>query len=226
MQGEKSIYDKPIYQVLQYLYSIVLSNIYFLLSNILLLVYSIMVMIEPEAFSVFIFMLLLIPSGPSITALCSTMGKLIREGECNITKEYLYSYKSNFKQSIVLASIFIVGMFVCLLDYKFFINRGSLLGVVFIVIAVYILITSLYAFPIISKIEVKRKQLFALAFYYSIKKLPITLIKIVLLSIGFLISSSVNIISVTFLFSLIGYIIMLCDNKMILELEENLKINK
>ena len=222
MQGEKSIYDKPIYQVLQYLYSIVLSNIYFLLSNILVLVYSIMVMIEPEAFSVFIFMLLLIPSGPAITALCSTMGVLVREKEGNITKEYFNFYKRNFKKSIVLASIFTIGMFVCLLDYKFFINNGNLLGVIFIAISIYILIISVYAFPIISKIEIKTKELFVISFYYSIRRLPLTLLKVALIGIAFLISSSINIVSVTFLFSIIVYIIMSCDNKMILELEENM----
>lgn len=223
MQGEKTIYDKPIYQILQYLYSILLSNIYFLASNILILIYSIMVTIDPQIFNVFTFMMLLIPAGPAITALCSTMMKLIRERECAITKEYFTSYREKFKQSITLSIMLVIGAFICLLDYRFFISNGNLLGVVFGVGAIYILVISLYIFPIISSIELGKKKVCILSFYYSIKRLPITLIKLALICMVFFISSSINIVSGTFLFSLTCYLIMLCDNKIILELENSLE---
>ena len=49
-----------------------------------------------------------IPIGPAATALLSVMGKLIREKDINITKDFFKAYKANFFQSLFFWTLEVV----------------------------------------------------------------------------------------------------------------------
>ena len=49
-----------------------------------------------DVYMIIILMLSSIPIGPALTALLSLMGKLTREGDIDVTKDFFEAYKVNF----------------------------------------------------------------------------------------------------------------------------------
>src|SRR5699024_2785807 len=94
---EKYSTDTLLYKITQYIYYFLTVNFYFLLSNTLLLV---LLLFFPISLSnILVYGLGLIPTGPSITALFYTMGKLYREKSINPTRDYWSAYKKNIRES-------------------------------------------------------------------------------------------------------------------------------
>src|ERR1035437_608174 len=103
-KSKREFGEGPIYTITNYIFWFFLGNLYFLLLNIPLLFILIVLLSNgtnslPEGFTTII-VLCCIPIGPAATALLSVMGKLIREKDINITKDFFKAYKTNFFQSL------------------------------------------------------------------------------------------------------------------------------
>lgn len=219
MAGKRDFYDRPLYTITEYVASFAVTNLFFLLCNLPIMFYTIMVAIEPKAFSVLMLAVFMIPTGPAVTALCSSMSKLIKDKEA-VTMYYFKVYKEKFFISLKMWCIGLVAVFIFIMDYRFFIDKGNLFGVVFFALAIYVLVIALYAFPIITRFNVGVKKLVRISFLYSIKKINITIIKIVLLILGSVITYKSPVFNILGIFSLICYVVMYYDRGMITELEE------
>ena len=93
----RSITDRPIYTIVRYLYYFFLTNFYFIVCNLLFFIVFYLADFVFE--NILLFYITLIPMGPTITAVLSSMGKLVREKDLHPTKDFFIAYKTNFIRS-------------------------------------------------------------------------------------------------------------------------------
>jgi uncharacterized membrane protein YesL len=230
-KAKKEFGDGPIFTITNYIYWFFLGNLYFLLLNIPLLFVSLMVLSTgsnplPEGLNSIV-IICCIPIGPAATALLSVMGKLIREKDINITKDFFKAYKNNFIQSLFFWALELTVISILFLDVKFITSKNypSILSIFIFIIIVFIFLMSLYVFPLISRFYLSTKDIIKTASYYTIRKFPITFLNFsIFLIVGF-VFFKVSTFILVFISSIICYLLMFYQQKILLEVEEKLKTN-
>jgi len=163
--------DSILYKIITYIYAFFITNLLFILSNILLVI----VIFDFNLISTWLFLFIaLLPLGPAFGALFYSMGKLVREGDINPIKAYMKGYALNFKIA------FSFGLIQSLLLTSLGINLGFVFSTFWMAILFMLLITllfmvSLYGFAILSRFEMKLKNLCFLSIYLTFKCWPMTL---------------------------------------------------
>ena len=114
----------------------------------------------------FIFSIPIFTIGASTTALYSVSLKIVRNEEGNLTKDFIKSFKQNFKQSTSVWIILTLLGTLLLIDGYILYHKGLdnifwtiLLASYFVACVAYLLI-SLYIYPLISKFENKTLYVF------------------------------------------------------------------
>lgn len=202
----KSITDRPVYIIMKYLYYFLITNFYFVLCNFLFFLAFYLADFTFE--NILLFYLTLIPMGPSITALLSTMGKLVRQRELSATSEYFKAYRSNFSITMKYWIIQLTVIFILLIDVYYSTNNDNILSPLFLILLLISLFVMLYAFPIISRFEVKIKNLIIISIYSNFKFMKATLLNMSSLIAFGIIYINFPSISSLFSISLIAYFIM------------------
>ena len=221
----KEFYDKPIYSITNYIIGFCLSSIYLAICNILLILFFILTAISPNNFSLFLLFICLIPLGPSLGALYSTIGKIIRESDIYFSSVFWNSYKKNFLSNLRLWLIELIIITIFFVDFKYFYVNMPQAGI-HIIFALLIVISSvvgLYAFSINSRFELKLKDLLILSLYFMVKKFPTTILKIAVFVIGYYLLKSVSIIFLIFVPSIICTIFTYYDKNIFLEIENKFR---
>ncbi|MGH4050867.1 MAG: YesL family protein [Clostridium sp.] len=230
MAKKREFGEGPIYTITNYIFWFFLGNLYFLLLNIPLLFMFLVVMSNgtntlPQGFTTII-ILCCIPIAPAATALFSVMGKLIREKDLNITKDFFKAYKTNFFQSLFFGALEIILLCVLFIDIRFFISSGypRILTISVFVVMLFIFSMSLYIFPIISRFYLGWKDVVKTAAYYTIRKFNITLLCLSSFVVVGFIFFKITTFVLVFVSSIICYLIMYYQQKLLLEIED--KMNK
>jgi len=223
--------EGPIYIIIDYICWFFLGNLYFLLMNIPLLLILTVVLSNDASLAqdwVTPIIICCIPIGPAATALLSVMGKLIREKDINITKDFFKAYKASFFQSLFFGALEIIIISILVMDIRFF-NAGryprALTIFIFIIIA-FILLMSLYVFPIISRFYLNTKYILKTAAYYTFRKFHITILNFVMLLVIGYIFFKISIFVLAFIVSIICYSIMFYQQETLLKIQEDMKKNK
>lgn len=120
--------------------------------------------------------------GTAATALYYTVHKVIRHDRGYILKNYMSSFKENFKQTtpiwlLMIFIFFILSLDIYIMDY--YAKTGSKLGILtvfFLAAAILMLAWSMYLFPYIARFENTRKQCMKNAAIIAIANLPRTLL--------------------------------------------------
>ena len=223
--------EGPIYTISNYIILFFLGNVYFFLMNIpglfMLLVFFTNKNNSHQEWFYIIFIIGCIPIAPAATALFSVMGKLIREKDISITKDFFKAYKTNFFQSLYFGFIEIIILLILFIDIRFFISTSYPKFIIYIIIMIMIFIFSLnlYVFPIISRFYLSKKDILKNAAYYNIKRFHITILNFASFLIIGLIFFKISTFILVFASSLICYLIMFFEQKILLEIEAKLKIN-
>lgn len=224
--AKRNFFEGPLYTITNYIYWFSVTNIYFILMNLFLVMF-LLLPVEPadvNAGYYLMFYLVLLPVGPSLTALLSVMGKLVRDGDASVTKDYFKAYKQNFKQSLFIWFIGLTMISIMLADINFFATKGnaSMLIPVFNGMIIIMLILGLYVFPIVSRFYMKASDIVKLSFYYAIKKFKVTILNIIgIIGVGLLIKTFPS-ISIFFFASIACYMIMYYEKDILKELEEKI----
>lgn len=206
----------------------VLANLYFLASNILFMGYNIIFGIDVGSNISILLFISLIPMGPALTALCASMGKIIREKDINITRYYIKSYKMNFKQSLQLWCAELTILYISYINLNLAANGGILsdFTILFIIICAFTVALGTIAFPIISRFDFKTIDVIKIAFVYSIKKIQVIVINMIVLLIGFFLIYALPVTVFLCLSSLICFAIMLNNKGIVREIEKELALNQ
>ncbi len=232
MAKKREFGEGPIHIITNFIFWFFLSNLYFLLCILPFAFYIVLTFMTQDPIESFkdtslILFLLSLLIGPSLTALYSTMGKLIREKDLDVTKDFFNYYRINFKQS------FIIWSFQMIVDYLIYINIifysqysfGDYIKYVIIVIGIIINIICMVSLPILSRFYFKFKDLIRCSFYFSVKKIHITILTI-LLSVFPLVIISYIPQAALFIFSAICYLIMMLFRQVVCEIEKMIENEK
>ncbi|MGL5328811.1 MAG: DUF624 domain-containing protein [Peptostreptococcaceae bacterium] len=226
MSNNNKLKGSLFHDVVNYIYYFVVVNTCFILSNLLFIIAISIVKLEFQ--NTIIFMLALIPTGPSITALFSVVGKFIREKNIRPCKDYFDAYKLNFKESMKVWSIQLVIILIMVIDIRYMlVSENVVLLALFkplLFIGAIILSISIYLYAILSRFKFRTNDLIKLSVIYTFKKLPLSMINIFvifgLLYFAFLVSQ----IFIPCIALIIVYLLMLGQSSTLKEIEEEILI--
>lgn len=121
--------------------------------------------------------------GASTTAAYDCAFKIIRARDTNVLKDFIKSFKSNFKQSTIIFLILLPIGALILVDLYYWANTESSVSFVMnalgIGIGIIYLATLLFVFPVQAIFENPVKKTLQTAFLMSIKNWPVSLLLIV-----------------------------------------------
>ena len=222
MGKQREFYDKPLFSLFNHISWLLLGGLYFMVLNIPIIFFYTLTSIDANQFSIVLLFICLIPFGPSLGALYSTMGEIIREKDISFSSYFFKAYKNNFKSNLKLWLLELILLTIFFIDYQYFYLNMTDKGfhIIFVILGIFILILGLYAFPINCRFNVKLKDLLVLSFYYSIKRFHITLLKIVITLVAVFIVSKIHAILVLFIPSILCYLLTMYDKAIFIELEQ------
>ena len=228
-KSKREFGEGPVYTITNYIFWFFLGNLYFILLNIPLLIILIVLLSNgtnplPEGYTSII-IICCVPIGPAATALLSVMGKLIREKDINMTKDFFKAYKTNFFQSLFFWALEIIVISILFVDISFLIssNYPRVLTILIFIVMAFIFLMSLYIFPIISRFYLGTKDILKTAAYYTIRKFHITILNLASFFIVGFIFFKVSAFILVFIWSIICYLLMFYQQNILFEIEEKLK---
>lgn len=218
---KKEFYDKPLYSISNYVIAFLLSSIYITICNILLILFVIFTAISPNSFNLLLCVICLIPLGPSLGALYSTTGKVIREKDIYFSSYFWSTYKTNFISNLKLWMVELIAITILFIDFQYFYlhSPGNGIYIIFIALIVISLIVGFYAFAINSRFELKSKDLLILSLYYVIKKFPVTILKVAVIVLAYFVLKNVSIVFISFIPTVACIIFYFYDRVIFAELE-------
>lgn len=228
---KKEFGEGSLFAIANYISWFLIGNFYFLLLNIPLIVVLVLFLNNelsqlPQGFA-FVFILCSIPLGPSVTALLSVMGKLVRNKDIDITKDFFKAYKVSFSQSLFFWTLELFIISILYIDAKFFISSTypkALSGFVFIFMGAIFLI-SLHIFPIISRFYFNKRDILKISIYYTFRKFSnTTMILAMILAASFILFRITSVIVVC-IFSITCFGVMFFEQKILLDIEDKF-VNK
>lgn len=222
MSKQREFYDKPLFSLANYIIWILQGGIYFIALNIPLIFFYTITSFDVSQFNIALLFICFLPFGLALGALYSTMGEIIKEKDISFSSYFFNSYKNNFKSNLKLWLVQLILLTVMFVDFQYFYFNSPSIGlhIVFLILGIFILILGAYAFPINCRFKLKLKDLFALSFYYSIKKFPTTILKIIITLLVFFIASKLHVLLVLFIPSILCYVFSLYDRPIFEELEK------
>ena len=208
-----------------YVFYFFVLNVVFLFFNIPLLAFIFLIGISKIGAYLPLFLITLIPFGPSITMLLYCTGKLIRNKDLDLIPDIKLSLKLNFKQSLIIWVVELALIFILNINIKFFSNYSIILSGVFLLISLILLFTSPYIYVLISRFSMNTKDIIKNSFILVFTRPLISIaniFSIVFTLILFEISPGT-----TFLFigSILAFLISYCNKFLLTELENNSKNN-
>lgn len=220
------------YTVTNYIYWFVIGNLYFTILNIPMIYLFFLIStngnkVVPSSMLPLplpVVFLCLLPIGPSLTALFSIMGKLVREKDINITRDFFIAYKLNFLQSLLIWTVELISLIIVLLDIRYFITVriNPVFTIIMLFIFVIILSIGLYAFPLLSRFELTSRNILKLSSYLTIQNVHITLANLSCFVVFGFIFFKLSSFVIVFFLSTSCYLIMLYERKLFNDMEARL----
>ena len=129
--------------------------------------------------------------GAATTALYYVTLKMVKDEEGYITKSYFRSFKQNFAQATVIWALFLIIATVLMFDLRIangglaagFLSDSAVSNIVVVavfVMAIIVVMTLTYVFPILAKFDNTVKNTVKNAFLISIRHLPYTILMIII----------------------------------------------
>lgn len=219
-----SIIDRPIYNVINYVYAFLVTNFYFFLANSVFVFAFYFVEFTIE--NILLFYIALLPFGPSVTALLATMDKLVKDKIIQPTKDYWHFYRSNFKVTMKYWLIQWSVITILIVDIHYGNLYFPLLSPIFLVFILLNVAIMLYALPLITRFEVKIKNLFLVSFYANFRFIKTTILNMTTIVALGVIYYAVPSIFILFLMSITCFFIMFNIQRPLEQMEIDLSTSK
>lgn len=147
--------------------------------------------------------------GPVIAAMHYVTLKMVKNEDTYIVKTFFRALKNNFKQSFIIWLVFLVITAVCILDFKMLyvmgISENRIFGIIIGIIYVFICLTVMYIFPILSHFENTLGQTVKNAFFICMLHFVKTVIMAAIYIIPFiLLPLGINMIALFLMLGLSG----------------------
>ncbi|MBE6050304.1 MAG: DUF624 domain-containing protein [Clostridium sp.] len=223
MGNKRGLIDNKLYSIINYIFYFFMINIFFLLVISPLIIYS---LLEGKNTSLPVFLLFSILLGPAVATLCSVMLRVISGEDTTPFKDFFHFYKLNLIQGIAMATILNSLIAIGYVDMSYFNSNGQkILSYVFLVYIVLVLVIGFYIYPLIARYNLKIVHTFQMAIVLLFKKpyISLTSISIIIIVLGLIRLTSLSLVGVLFGASVIAYLIMKIEYKMIVSLESSIK---
>lgn len=127
----------------------------------------------------------IVTAGSAITALYYVTIKMARGDDPYIVKSYFKSFKENFRQSTLIWLIMLAVIIIIAIDWWVVFNMMSgtpatVMKIVIFIVTVFLLLTGLYVFPVLSRFENNIKNTIKNAFLISFLNLPKSVLIVIL----------------------------------------------
>ncbi|WP_404455188.1 YesL family protein [Virgibacillus necropolis] len=209
--------------VTNHIYWLLLLTIYFVLTNVVFLFF--LVTLIPSISNIIIYFLALIPTGPSISALCYSIGKLIREKEISPTKDFFYGYKLNFIDTLKCWLPLLLVISVLVIDLKYFNVQDSvsnqILGGLLLVVLILTLTVSLYVFLINANFNFRIRDIYRLSVFYCFTKVKATIGNIGIVIMTVFVMYVISDFIILFLAGIVCYALMMNSKQVMEDIELN-----
>lgn len=165
--------------------------------------------------------------GPAFGAVFYTMGKLVREKEISPIQDYLKGYKQNFKISLGYWSGQLLLLFILVVNIRYISVSGEMSSFLlfFMIFFLFVLVLNLYAFPILTRFEMKLKNLYLVSAFYLFKYWKLTLFNLTTVISFSLIYYQFPLLSFLFSSSLTPYFLMFNMKKLVEKIEEAVTVS-
>lgn len=226
MKRKREFGEGIVFIISNYIWWLILANLYFWLLNTPLIIVVLSMAISGDYNVNLLFVVALLPLGPALTALFSIMGKLTREGDINVTKDFFKAYKINFFDSLLFWSIEVAVILMLWTEIKFINVNENLyyLGIIPRLMLFLFVTLTFYIFPILSRFYLKKKDVLRLSVLYLFKKIYLGIIFFaVIFILWFMLSKTSGALIVLFFVSLMAYFIMYLEKGMLQEIEEHIE---
>lgn len=212
-----------LFSLTNHIYWLIMTNFYFIICNVLFLFFF--MTLQPTFSNITIYFLALIPTGPSISALFYSIGKLIREKDLSPLRDFFHGYKINFKDTMKFWLPLLFVLYILFVDLQYFNSNpttiNNILSVVFSIAIILMIILVMYAFLINAGFNFRLKDIWKLSVYYSFMKVKITFGNIGIVIILLFLSSLVSDFLIVFAASIVCYLFMLNSKAVVEDIKTN-----
>ncbi|MBT2657130.1 YesL family protein [Bacillus sp. ISL-18] len=215
--------EGTLFSITNHVYWLVMTNIYFVISNAIFLIFF--MTLQPTFSNITIYFLALILTGPSISALFYSIGKLIREKELSPLRDFFHGYKMNFKDTMKFWLPLLLVLYILFVDLQYFNSNPSvphhILSVIFFIGILITMIIMMNSFLINAGFKFRLKDICKLSIYYSFKKVKVTFGNIGIIIISLFLTTITSNFFIVFMASVVCYVFLLNSR----DLLEDIKVN-
>lgn len=151
--------------------------------------------------------------GPGTTAAYAALGKLARKEDSYLFKDFWKSYQQNYKQGLIVTLLFLVIGAVLYEAMWMTLEYLELLGMMFYLVfpiqcfvAAMLVMTAIYAYPLLARFEMSTRDLLKNAVLMAIKHLPTSLLLLVMLAGTLYVPLRLNLGAVIVMFGIYCYL--------------------
>lgn len=212
---------KKLFDWFDYIFYFFSLNLFFLILNIPLVWFIMFVGISKASTYLPLFLLCLIPTGTSLTAMLYCMGKLLRDKSLNVFQDFMKGIKSNLKQSLFFWLSELIIVFILYFNIKFFstVNYNLILIGIFIFISILIATTTPYIYILMSRFSMKNIDLLKTSLILTFTRPLMTVSNILICLVSLLLFEMVPGAMCLFIFSIFTFLLSYINRALISQLE-------
>lgn len=219
MESKQEFGQGILYTITNYIYWLLLTNIYFILANSIFLFFF---MTLQQSFSnIILYFLALIPTGPAISALYYSMEKLIRTRELSPTKDFFEGYKKNVKDTLLLWIPILSVFFILLVDFQHLQESNQMFANIMLLLMIIGAVLTMNTLAINTRFKFRIRDIYKLAVYYSFNKFKNTIGGMVIIFLVAVLTVLTTNFLIIFISSIVAYLLMLNAKEMLNDIESN-----
>ncbi|MCF0146870.1 MAG: YesL family protein [Clostridium sp.] len=212
---------EKIFEAFNYVFWFFLLNLFFMAFNIPLILFFTFVGIS-NIFEYFpLFLICLLPTMPTFTALLYCMNKIITNKDLEIIKDFIKGIKLNFKQSFLIWFIELSLINILYINIRFFtlIKHNIILTCLFSTILIVLAIVTPYISILISRFKMKTIDTLRTAFILSFTRPILTITNLLLFIFTLIIFEVAPGTVILFISSLLSFLLLFVNKSLLLELD-------
>lgn len=205
-----------------YVFWFFILNLIFLLFNIPAISFFMFIGISSINTYLPLFLLTLLPFGPSFTMLLYCTGKIIRNKDLNFMEDIKLGFKLNFKQSTVVWIIELILILILNINIRFFSRFNFLLVGVFILLSIILLVITPYLYLLISRFSLKTLDLIKNSIILAFTRPLISLANIFCILFSMILFELSPGTTFLFMGSILAFLINYCNKFLLQEIEDSI----
>ncbi|MBU3133809.1 DUF624 domain-containing protein [Clostridium gasigenes] len=210
-----------IFDIFNYIFWFFLLNLFFMILNIPSVSFFLFLGISNISSYFPLFLICLIPIGPSLTSLLYCTGKLIRNKDLNIINDFIKGLKLNFKQATFLWCFELIVVFILYSNIKFFsTSKYSLVSTcLFASLSIILLLMTPYIYILISRFTMTNMSIVKSSLILVFTRPIITISNIVIIIFSLILFEMTPGTIILFISSIFAFLLSFTNKALLLELE-------